>query len=176
MAALKTIIDAVNARIASKVAGVETLVGDEQLATHGSPPRVTWVPADEAIGPPQHRGGAPGALALSRSRWDLHLWARSTSGSATVLDHIGEGETLRAAVVQSLHEELTHGGYQAAGSARWITRDAIEFGVLYVMPVELLVPILRATVTDVEIAAAEGTMQARKTNGTYETDTTIEAP
>lgn len=114
-------------------------VGAEWIRQEEAPPRVVWVPKSESYGPPTPQGGDgitnPAPLWTRRSVVECHLWANDFDAA----------EALLQAVVRSLHLSLTHHSYQVT-SGEWIPSDGttVNLGVVYVLTLEIMIPITRA--------------------------------
>lgn len=168
--ALSTVLAAVNARLS----GVETLFGAENLARHGSSPRVVWVPLTESFGPPDGRGSERGTLWTRNVYIEAHLWAGdydSNGQESAAYANLDAMETLIAQVVRALHYEMTQRSYQLTGQARWkVDDELVVHGAGYVLPILIKIPIQREATTTADMDSMPVTRQIQKTDESWETD------
>ena len=178
---LKDVIQAVNAALPGSW---QKLFGDEQLAYEGSPPRVTWVLAQEPITPMQpNRGGQPGALWTRHPLAVLHIWgaklteAGAPDEAANVLDHLEACEQMAAKVVQTLQTLFTQGGYQLDNPAQWnVARGVVRLGVVYLLPITFLMPFTRAQDEVATVAGVDMQMQSQRPGAAAENGPLVTMP
>lgn len=133
MALIPDISDAVNALLP---AGTAVFTGEENLSAQGAPPRVVWVPTQDAFGPATQRGSKPSdprALLTCRAGMDIHCWAESFAAA----------QALRDALVLALRTAIGV-NYQITGG-RWLGQEWTALGRVYVLSLTIDIPITDAT-------------------------------
>jgi hypothetical protein len=138
--ALSAIFAGVKEEFDAILSGVEWMDGGEHLGANNSPPRVVWVPTDDAYSASEIHGDSTYPLATSPrpllqcdATVDVHLWGRDRD----------ETEQIRDALVAALR--------RAAGAAFkvlrgfWPVQDAkalVQQGRVYVLTISFPIPIL----------------------------------
>jgi hypothetical protein len=138
--ALSAIFASVKEEFDAILSGVEWRDGGEHLGANDSPPRVVWVPTEDAYSASEIHGDSTYPLATSPrpllqcdATVEVHLWGRERD----------ETEQIRDAFVASLR--------RAAGAAFKVTRgfwpvqDAkalVQQGRVYVLTISFPIPIL----------------------------------
>jgi hypothetical protein len=138
--ALSAIFAGVKEEFDAILSGVEWMDGGEHLGANNSPPRVVWVPTEDAYSASEIHGDSTYPLATSPrpllqcdATVEVHLWGRERD----------ETEQLRDAFVASLR--------RAAGAAFKVTRgfwpvqdsrSLTQSGRVYVLTISFPIPIL----------------------------------
>ena len=121
------IMAAVNAGRAGD-AQLPVLIGERDLASHGTPPRVVWVPTRDTFGPPVPGVGAVTVQQVMTlyAEYDVHCWGAS----------IDDARALMVEVV--LAGFRCAGRYFAATGAQWVIEGEVEhLGAVAVLAVKL---------------------------------------
>lgn len=141
---LAAVFTQANTFLATKVTGIVTATGADQLRTEGAPPRVIWVPTQEDFGPSEQIGdsgtfGTNGTAGLQDVLYtrmvqvEAHIWGASVAAT----------ESLVTTVTQSLWNYAW--GSMNLLSGQWMNLDgeALHMGTLYVLTFSLNIPVLR---------------------------------
>ena len=133
--AVQTRVTAVLTALAATVP--QFLVGANELANEGAPPRVVWVPTVEAIQGPHAQGGDgvsnPRPLRTRHAVVQAHIWGADIPACEALANHL----------VAAIHD-VCHGAHNEI-RADWTVgqASATRAGWLYVLEWEVQVPFTR---------------------------------
>ena len=157
---LINIYDAVQTEMATHVSGLISHIGEEWLKAEETTPRVVWVPTGtDGYSSPIGQGGDQAGQPLGNPRplWtcnenlEIHLWAASVdaNGAETAPGaNLAACESLRQEFIRAFHNQ-TWGSYKLT-TGKWfspVMGAQVRFGVLYVLSLQVRVPMTRATDT-----------------------------
>lgn len=129
---LTEIFEALSAEFAKLMPGVEWKDGSEHLGANSAPPRVVWIPKDDAFQAPEvHLDDAtsyalPRPLAMVESTVLLHLWGKDRA----------QTEAMRDAMVNAIRTSVLAAARISFGE--WVQQDAqplVQAGRIYVLTV-----------------------------------------
>lgn len=135
-------IAAFNKHLSETLAGMQVQmpavkVGAQAIHAQDAPPRIVWVPGEEVIGPSEGQGGDgvvnPRPLFTRRLSLHAHIWAVDIDAAELLINHL----------VAAVHD-VAFGAY-VAKSGTWLhnAADVTAHGVVYVLTLELKIPITR---------------------------------
>lgn len=146
-AQVKTMLTARLPALTPPEAVPEFLVGADKLDIEGSPPRVVWVPGAERMAGPHAQGGDgvrnPRPLQTRHCSVQIHVWGVDPTVPPDPANDLAATERLANHVFAALHDSGY--GAVAAISGDWSFGQAstTRLGMLYVMTVEIQVPLTR---------------------------------
>jgi len=132
---LQAIFDVTTGRLRAQLGfeGTDCQLGGEWSASEGSPPRVVWVPSEDAFDGDPKGGTNPSAIYEAAEGFNVHLWGADFDPT----------RELRSAFLRALHRN-------AKGSCRihrglWVPANAglVREGRLYLLSIAVLVPVTR---------------------------------
>lgn len=140
----QTILAAVEEDLRRLVPDITFGYGRAAIATHGSPPRVTWVPAAGSFGPylpadlqDDDEADAPDPVHTDRATFEVHCWADSDENGRDA-----KAERLGHRVIASIRRTLTGGHYELGPNTRDVADNNGTQGWLYLFVVTLVIPVL----------------------------------
>lgn len=106
-------------------------VGPENIPSHGSPPRIVWVPTSSSYEPPDRVGGISQPIHTRLARSQIHVWGKDYE----------ETEALTDAVIRALYKN--HGGadYELTAGDWLEPPSATIKGRLYLLDVAIRLPV-----------------------------------
>jgi hypothetical protein len=119
--------------VGGALGSIPSLFGEENLAEHGAPPRVVWVPTADKFGPPTQRGSVVGdarALHTNRAAVAVHCWGADTASALALRDQFIVA--LRGQIGPNY--ELQDGG--------WAGQAMMTNGRVYILSLTLNIPIV----------------------------------
>ena len=152
-------VDTVRKNFRANGCPAEIEVGPQFVAQHGRPPRVVFVPGEEPdtfenFVPMQVRAGSTPALtpyenpqALA-NRWSgaaVHIWAAGIQQTDAQLQNAADRAALGALINQTYSAiyEMGFGSIRITGGQVATKPALIEYGLLYIMRVQIAIPVLR---------------------------------
>lgn len=151
-------VDTIRKNFRANGCPAEVVVGPQFIAEHGRPPRVVFVPGEEpdTFEPPlaiQVRAGAtptqpyqnPQSLAIRWSGAAVHIWAAGIEQTDAQLQNAADRAALGALINQTYSAiyEAGFGSIRVSGGQVATSPKLITYGLLYVMRVQIAIPVLR---------------------------------
>ncbi len=172
-------VDTVRKNFRSNGCPAQVDVGPQFIAEHGRPPRVVFVPGEEpdTFEPPlavETRAGAtptqpyqnPQSLATRWAGASVHIWAAGIEQTDAQLQNAADRAALGALINQTYSAiyEMGFGWFRVGGGSVVTSPKLITYGLLYVMRVQIAIPVLRIPWVE---SAPFGPQAATRTGNTW---------
>lgn len=117
-------------------------IGPEHIPSHGSPPKIVWVPTSSSYEAPDRIGGVEQPIHTRLARSQIHVWGQSYE----------ETEALVDAVIRALYKLFGGANYELSAGDWLEPPSATVKGRLYLLDVAIRLPVTLEESTTAKIS------------------------